>query len=695
MRAQAFLAIEFEDGFDALFVRLTSEAHPDSQLNTAAAVMAEYERLNKRRREVLTGIRKHAASKDIAIRENADSRWDLQPTAFSTSELWVGPVLTRLVEQFDSSEALAKYFEKNWLGKLTVEEAGDLTAAAPASIKPARWKTDEEVGPLFGPAILALDCKGVEQSPDLPCDPTGLINTLAPTLHAPGQQVVNQLVEQVGRWRFSVDLLGKGHAQIEFTDKLDSYLVHPRSKRLSREASRTGIDATVNRLASEFRKLDLARGVALRLLQEAMADAGFSQDEEGDTWWFGETHRLMSFKPGRLLTLALRRQSPEEAVQSWLHSVGISSTASGLESLRSRADSGPAAINKRWLPREEPKAQDRLPTLAALDVAGFDRKAQECLDAAVRQALVDPGSSRIGDSEDMLYLWSSRFWYRTGDLWATERWWLEFARAAWDKHKCALAAVLLLSKGEQPVGMDYATAFNQFECWESEAFEDEILWLLVDDLPWGIDEWEYPRFPACLAPRPPQIVRRASKALRAALKEMSGALKTEDRWQALANALRHAARLDRVSAQSWLSTAEIQLLESNLKQWVRESDFQLGPDPDDVFGVAAEFGWLWLPETLKKNPAFIPAQFHWVEVYSDPGKVALRLSWVQPCDLVARFAAYALTNLPPNTLETKARRMAGAPDYFETSRLAVRNWEVLDQFAAAIAWQRCRSHGII
>lgn len=124
-----------------------------------------------------------------------------------------------------------------------------------------------------------------------------------------------------------------------------------------------------------------------------------------------------------------------------------------------------------------------------------------------------------------------------------------------------------------------------------------------------------------------------------------------------------------------------------------EADF-VGHDWDAAFVVAAEFSWHWLPAALSTNPMFTPAQFHMENLYSAPGETALKLSWVDPCELAARFAADALKDQPPATLEQKARTISGGADFYESGREMVRNNLTVDRFAAAIARQRCRTKGV-
>jgi hypothetical protein len=688
---QRFLAVEFADGFDALFVRLQMqcvETPPDLNLKT---VIEEFERLNSRRTSVLKGLRRHASMHGVAVRENADSRWDLQ-LKLGTSEIHVGPPLTRLVDELDPAAALLELIKHSWLPQMNLQDANRLLTLDSDPVVPAPWRSDDREPSLFGPGILAIDCKALEGDSELPQDPADLVKTLAPTLHSPGQEVLRRFTERVGAWRFSWELCKRSGANFTFSDRLDSFRIHPRSKKLQRDAMQKGVEPIVDHLVTEFNRLDIARGKALRALRGAMAIANFVLDEDGDTWWFGRNYRRAGFKVGRSLTLALICDSPEDLVQSWLKNHDVLESLPSKDELRALWENEPPPIEKRWLPPTPPSTNEKLPRLADLDPAVLDQIGAECIRRALSEAEADPGVSRIAESDDLLYLWAKPFWYRVGDTWTTENWWVEFARTAWQKNKRDLAAVVLLSRNELPPGLNYTEAFAQYDCWEPEAFEDYIVWHFVDLLPWPIDADKYPDFPASIRPRPPQIIRQAARALRSSLRELRR--EAHDSWL-LDVAFSQAAMLDREAVPQWISEAEMSELEARLKTSVQSGDFRQGPEQDDMFAVAAEFGWTWLIDALSNHRSFIDAQFNFQESYSEPGKVALRISWVKPCSLAARFAAHALAAPPEDVLEANARKIAGDPSFYESGRSIVLNWLKLDQFAAAIAWQRCRAAGVV
>ena len=683
-----FLIIEFTDGFDALFVQIVADRAKGS-LNNESAILEEFERIDSRRRTVLFGLRRHAAKNDVSLRENATGRWDIQ-NGCATSEIHLGPLLTRSVANFGPDETLMKLVEASWLPRLTPSEAAKLLEPFQTEPTPLPWKNGRDVSPLIGPEFLALDCGVLGRGDDSPADPDALLNAIASTRHALGQQLLNRLVDRLGRWRFSIELLGKGEAQIGFTDEFDSYWLHPRSKKLARLIASEGLETCLDRLASEFLALDQARGRTLNLVRSVVARSGCRMVVEENCWWFGKTHRVAKFELGRTLTLALSKSTPECIVHSWLRNAGLTSEIPSEETLKSWGVGDFGIPQVCWLPSIPPEEWDCLPQPAELDLTYLDLLARDCLDGALREAEVEPGASRIGGTVDLLSLWSKPFWYRPGDLWAGEEFWNKFARKAWQQSKRDLAVVILAKMGEMPADFDLEQRLNDSDCWSSEAYEDEWVWQFVDQLPWPIDEWEYPKFPSSVRPRPSQIIRRAVRAYREAMTLVSSVASESDRWHALESALAEIAKVDRLSVGVWLRSEEMHELERQLRLWAQSSEFG-GHDWDAAFEVAAEFGWAWLPTLLAENPLFIPAQFAFQESFSRPGEVALKLSWVSPGTLAARFAAQALKGLTPELMETRARSIAGSADFFPSGRKIVSDWQTVDRFAAAIAWQRCRS----
>jgi hypothetical protein len=695
-RCRLSLAIEFEDGFDALFVSIVSGKPTNPPSDTSEDVFREFKLLNERRNAVLMGLRHHAANNETALIENADGSWDFQSEGGAwTSGFYVGPVLTRLVMKHEPATALCQLLERAWLPKLTSDEATRLVLLAEQPSKPAKWKSADEITPLFGSKILSFDCKALEGSEPWPKDPESLANLVAPTRNSPGQLVVDQLVERVGRHRFSYDLCSKGEAHVDFTDKNDFFIVRPRSRSLARAVERDGLAATVNRLANEFQALDQARATALRLVEQAMAMNGFALDDILGPWWFGKSHRAAEFKIDRALTLGLSKHKPEALVHQWLVPTNLLAEVPSPEALLALT-SGPIVRAKRKsLPKHEAIAETRLPHLATLDVAKLDLQAQQAIQTALNQANADPGVSRIADYHDLLQLWSQNFWYRRSDTWISFEQLNAYAKAAWKRHERDDAAVFLLVHGDETPRSAILERINRYDYWESEAFYDELLWVFVNELPWPIDEGEYPKFPPVLNPPPPQVTRRAAMALRQAIGELDKTSDEETKDVNRRRAIEHAALLDHTAASEWLTYGEIERLKLLLFGWASQSDDYCTLRTDEPFIVAAAFGLTELTDILANNPDFANAQFDMEEISFTPGEVALHISWVRPCELAARFAACAMIDQPAELLEQRAGRLAGSSKYIEMSREMINESMQRDRFAAAIAWTRCRCARVV
>lgn len=684
-----FLAIEFGDGYDALFVPLVTSAE-ESGPASAAMIEEEFHRMDSRRRTVLAGLRRHIAASNTSLRENADGRWDLQFDG-GTSEMWVGPFLTRLTERHDAADALVCLINTALLPHIDRGVAETLIAAE-EPYRPKPWKNDDEIEPAFGPGVLSLDCDGLADDNDPPKDAEGFLNAIAPTRHSPTQLVINKLAERVGRKRFAADLC-KGGCQLEYSDKLDHYYANPRSKKLARAIEKDGLDATVDRLAKRFADVDSARGNAIRIIKTVMAKAGFVLDRDGDTYWFGTTHRMAAFKVGRALTVEVIGKKPETVVRSWLVKAAILPVVPTPDQLAAFSASDELPIRESHLPKKKPSEQDPLPALDGLNVVALDRKADALIRETQEFVAAKPGKNRIGELHEVLSLWLKPFWYRAGDPWASDEWWLQMAAAVWKARRWDEAAAILILHGQTPSDFEIEDRLGIYDRWCDELFADEILWLFADRLPWPVDEGKFPEFPDKFKPKPAHWARRAARALREHLDALRRDASDENSCH-LGYALIECAKLDSNSCKVWMQAGEMELLERRLKLWALEGNL-LYADLGPACEVAAELGWTWLPEALASNRSFIPAQFNDEERYSAPGEVALKLSWVKPSSLAARFAAYALADISPEIFRARAESMAGGPKFYETGRLIVRNWLTADKFAASIAWQRCRAAGVV
>jgi len=681
--------VDFEDGCDSFVFRLT-ESNESSEL-LAVAAAEEFEQVNHARRQVILAVRHLAAESGIALEMSSSGIWPTQWGA-ATSTLQVGPALTRLAMQFPPADLLLRFLENQWLPKIDSTQAAILVAHQAPPANETNWKREDEVEPLFGPGILSLDCSVVNDPAFQPASCEELVAQLAPHRNSPGQSVLNNVVERVGRNRFSFDLLGKGKADISFSDKLDDYQIIPQGKRMDRLVETLGVQGAVDKLVQEFQAIDTARSTALALVQKVMAEHGFVLDEDG--WHFGKTHREFQFPTGRSLTLKLRHKPPHEVIHDWLNLNRPFEPLPEASRLAHQAVEGKVLAERKTLPlRPLANESKRLPELEAFDIARLDHCADATISEFKKTVETLPVHGRVFDQHHPLWFWTQPLWYSRGmDNWADEMWWLDCAVKHWEHGQDQLAALVMMVNDRQEPRAEILKVLNQHDAWDSEALEDTLLWYLVDDLPWPIDKYEgYPAFPRVLGSPPSPLARNAALHCREHLKSASISAKDHDKRESLIRALEDAAKLDLVSAREWLSDDEIASLRDACIEWAAQDD-PTSLRQDSPLTAAAHFGWHDLIRALESNPLFIAAHFEYEAISFEPGMLALRISVIRPCKFAARFAAHAMVSDFTPVIEEQVETLSGTVDQNirDAFRTGLLNSRRLDLLAAAIAWKRWR-----
>ncbi len=691
-RLRGFVAVDFEDGCDAFFFRMTESNEPSEALALGAA--EEFKQINRKRKQVILAIRHIAAENGIALQISASGVWQTQ-WGSATSTLQVGPALTRLAKELAPAELLMRFLEHQWFPKIDSARAAILVAHEKAPEKEAKWRREDEVEPLIGPGILSLDCSTVDDPGFQLESSEEFIAQLAPHRNSPGQLVLNSVVERVGRNRFSFDLLSKGTADLSFSDRLDDYQIIPQGKRLGGLIKTLGVPGSIDKLVQEFQVLDEARSRALALIQTVMAKHGFYLDADG--WYFGRTHREFKFPTGRQLTLSLKRIPPHQVILNWLENNRPFEPLPESDQLLRMTDTEKVVPERKALALRPPATEsERLPVMKALDVARLDQRANAIISEAKNAVEALSVNDRLYDQHHPLWLWTQPLWYSRGsDKWTDETWWLDLASKHWGHGPDQLAALAMMFSGRHNLRPEMLQRLNDFESWDSEAFDDGLLWFLVDDLPWPIDTYEdYPAFPRVLGSPPPPLARRAAMRCRESLKGARDSAGDQEKRENFAQALEHAAKLDHVSAREWMTDEEIAFLREGCFEWASHDD-PTSLRQDSPLAVAAHFGWQDLTQTLETKPAFIAAHFECEAISFEPGMLALRISLIGPCALAARFAAHAMSSDFTPIIEQQVETIVGTvnQNMRDALRTGLLNGRRLDLLAAAIAWKRCRFVG--
>jgi hypothetical protein len=692
------IAIEFRDGCDAFFF-FPGSALPQGiahNADTLAGQIAdEFERLDQARGQVLNGLRHHAAQAKAALERSKDGLWAVQLGILS-SNIDVGPNLTRLVQVHPPAEALRKLLRQTLLKTPSARKASQLVSLAEPPAEEAVWK-DDEPGADVGLACLGIDCS-VLDDPDLKNkSPRQRAEAVLRHRNAPGLEVTRGLINRFGKDRFFTDIGRKGSADLSFTDGLASFSVVPRGKRMTKLIAERGIEGSIENLAAEFARLDRARSRFLKALKTLMASRGLAQDVAAinQTWWFGKTHREVQFDPGRTLTLKLRKRGEAEVLAEWLTKHRPFEPAATASEIATALDGSPQEPVRRSLPLQSPGLQPVLPTLEQLDMPGLDPLAANLIDEWKRHAEAE-GDEQFRHGRDPLRSWSDPRWYRRGqDQWVDESWWINLARRAWRSHQHQASALILLVNGDDGPRPTLLEQFRQFECYNPEYIDAGLAWFLRSELPWPIDSGgEYPTFPSVLGSPPPELARWLALRVRAKLE--AAPLPGEDSGRDALYALEGAAALDTVSATEWLEPAEIEKLRNACRRWAATTnDYYLFWN-EYPLQAAANFGWSEIVDILDRNPALVPALLQWDTTRWMIGSFAQRLTLIKPGSLAARFAAYAMTmNLDTEVEATlkallPALGMKMSSEQIASTRSGYLQGLRFQQFAGAVAWTRCR-----
>jgi hypothetical protein len=215
-RLENFLAAEFEDGCDALYIGIKESPEPtDIQISNA---LIEFDRIANVRRQVIIGVRHLAYEHGIALERSNSGVWMYQQ-GIATSSIQVGAALTRLASDYTAEKALIRLLDNSWLPKVSADQAATLVSHTSPPVSEAVWKEQKELEPLFGSNILSLDCSAEAEETSEAKNSEELLSQLAPYLNSPGQIVLNEVVKRVGSKRFSFDISSKQRAaDITFTD---------------------------------------------------------------------------------------------------------------------------------------------------------------------------------------------------------------------------------------------------------------------------------------------------------------------------------------------------------------------------------------------------------------------------------------------------------------------------------------------
>ena len=433
----------------------------------------------------------------------------------------------------------------------------------------------------------------------------------------------------------------------------------------------------------------------MALLETVMGEQGFALDDLG--WYFGHKYRDFTFPTGRKLTVSLKLNTPQGVVFQWLKLHKPFEPLPDINTLSSFSLEKYKRANRKVLSvKRKTSSSNSLPRLSDINLELLNEKCEEIISKTKLAVESQPGVRLFGSPGGYtpLWFWSNRLWYQSGiDTWTNEEWWLQIASRRWEQDKNQIAAVALLKNGRMEPKKELLQRMREFEVWESEAFEDLLLWVLENEVPWPFDTHDdLPVFSMTLGDIPPPIARKNVMLLRESMHKFRNSADGREKQNYLMRAFDCAAELNAKSASVWMKPEEITELHESCIDWASEENDSLSLMSGSPLLTAANFAWPEILEKLSVNRAFLEAHLDSDLAFYSIGSLALRLSSIKPCELAVRFVDRAMNGEFEATLEKVVARVSGTTDLTirDSLRIGFKHSRKMDEFAAAIAWTRCR-----
>lgn len=663
------IAVEFDDGADALFVM------PGEPLSSVAlegeidvkAVRGTFARVNAGRRQVTEAIRRYFVKHRMYVRRSREGNWGVTTSSGVSTTMDVGAQLTKLlVDGSGPAEAMLALFEGWWEAKPGAQEVQAYLEAGEGVVD-LPWPTET-------PTI---------KIPDSPMAILRMSRAWGALTESEGfWDGVWKLVGPVGpeakALRKMASLLKDTHAakeistgqlQIAFADGHASFGVLPKGKDLQRLVAQRGVEGAGEHLASEYRRLDGARGKVVGAPKAVMAERGYAMDvEDGSVLHFGRVHREIRVDVGDALTAALRDRPMVEAVRGML-----GGHAGVAEEVVRRCEEGRAvgkAIEQRELPAAPP-APLELPGLETLDVSAIDAMA-----AGILQEF-------RGDTEFLWARYRPMYYQKGVDTWATDAMWQEAAqKRLQEEDHDSTARVILCELGDAELEARWMEELTQQGAHhEADAGQVMVIWRNRKRYPAMAREWFFPDYVGDSYTKvtadlgDPVAVRRLCIDYGSAGEEYP-------QWLA--------------PATGWFVRGEVLAgIHERLRCWARTSWRWAHYVENGPLELAARMGWADVAELLEGNPYVARGLLDAKELpILHAGDLLLAWSWLWPNEYLMRLVGQAFALARPELVRPRVERLVGTlelekqPDWADK---LVRTQLYGMQRPLAIAWTRCRN----
>ena len=449
------VGLEFTDGCDAFWVlpgEVTSSIPVPAGEPDVAALIREYERIDRLRTSVLHVIRHHLAESKVFVDRRRSGEWGVMTESGVSSSISVGPSLTaRAAGEREINRIVAAWYEDIFLGEPPGRRQVDLYLAmdgTPSGERP--WPDEPPTIPVLNTlrSILLTCglCRAVEDEANL-ASPEKLAEAVVPTGRL-GRALLH-LADRLPQVSAGCELTD-GSLALDFDDEEDCLRIPRRSRDLARRVRLMGFRAAGDHLAAEYMSLNTARKSVLNAIKYAASRRGWGVQRIRPfllapglptTWHLGRTRREVELPVGHVLTDLLRTVSPAAAIRQLL----ASHHAFAEECLAAMTQEGPPpTLPERDLAPALPTRHPRLRTLDPATMAEMDAFADRTLAAYLRS------ERTIWD-----YRWSDRF-EPSCDTWATTADWVRLAEGMIGGEWPHPAAVFVLLDAGDPRGPERA-----------------------------------------------------------------------------------------------------------------------------------------------------------------------------------------------------------------------------------------------
>ncbi len=703
---QMGVGIGFSDGCDVFWV-LPGEVFstivcgpegPEPQCD----LIAEFETIDRVRGQVIHAVRHHLAEKNIRVNRCPSGDWHWEAKGGLSSTIQVGMALTRIVQQkSDVRESLIELMKYHFVGKgpsvkrmnrylgmpLPPENERPLDVDLQTRNDAASDECDDETQSIAQAARALVACREL----DLLAEADDLETFRnRPKKQGRIEQVLLKLDQLLPGHDAWIDMVKPGELQINFTDRYDSFAVAAKSREVAKQISEHGIDQAADSLAEQYQRLDDARTRVLNAIWTAAIDRNWSCDNfkglpfshDAKTTWLGDVYQEVAFDPGRTLTDALKKNTPDQALRAIFtdHPDFAESCVSRLSEDLTPA-TAPAEVSLRPYPPDATRSTSLLVDPTPERIQTMDQFVSDVL------------ATLKNSTSTLQYYHQPRYYDPAIDSWCSQDEWVGLAKQEMKESYTSPTAVTILLDANDP-GADKAVQqlMSQVEGYEN-----------IDDALVGI-VWRYRH-------KFPEVAKYVF------VDSYGGIANTEQRAKlGDPTAIRYESCFQRGQVQNTESDDDVPEYQV-LRTWPAErqekvrrklieqarTEHHFSPPNRIDLDLAVNMHWPEVAEALPDNPYMLPGLLttsRRVDEFDEPGMLMAEhfiLDWSRllPNAYLATLLLSAKeVDLVALAKQASIRSTENRPELkqnLEFSFKAYTTWKWQTDVAMAIAWTRCRS----